>query len=128
MRTGRHASIPETAADLREVWAAARPLDDATRPVWLAPEDDDGDFRHAGSVSLAGLDDLARAAAMAEFNELEYARLVVEEDPRRSDVHTTSMSANRGPSPSGASASARVRPRGVSPPRTTTPRCSPPSR
>ncbi len=87
MRTGRHASIPESAADLREVWAAARPLDDATRPVWLPPEDDDGDFRHAGSVSLAGLDDLARAAAMAEFNELEYARLVVEEDPRRADVH-----------------------------------------
>lgn len=87
MRTGRHFSIPERPADLRSLWAAAAPLDEATRPRWLEAEDDDGDFRHAGCVSLAGLDAAARAAAMAEFNDLEYARLVVEEDPRRPDVH-----------------------------------------
>lgn len=87
MRTGRHFSIPEGPADLRALWAAARPLDDSTRPGWLDAEDDDGDFRHAGSVLLAGLDAAARAAAMAEFNDLEYARLVVEEDPTRPDLH-----------------------------------------
>jgi len=87
VRTGRHFPIPEGPADLRTVWAAAQPLDDTTRPRWLDAEDDDGDFRHAGSVSLAGLDQAARAAAMAEFNELEYARLVVEEDPTHPDLH-----------------------------------------
>lgn len=87
MRTGRHFPIPEGPADLRTLWAAARPLDDATRPRWLPAEDDDGDFRHAGSVSLAGLDTAARDAALEEFNHLEYARLVVEEDLRRLDVH-----------------------------------------
>lgn len=87
MRTGRHFPIPEGPADLRTLWAEARPLDDATRPGWLPAEDDDGDFRHAGSVSLAGLDGPAHAAALEEFNTLEYARLVVEEDARRPDVH-----------------------------------------
>ena len=87
MRTGRHFSIPERPADLRSLWAAARPLDDATRPGWLPAEDDDGEFRHAGSVLLAGLDAAARAAAMDEFNALEHARLVVHEDPRQSDLH-----------------------------------------
>jgi hypothetical protein len=79
--------VPERPADLRSLWKVATPLDDATRPAWLAAEDDDGDFRHAGSVSLVGLDAAARAAAMHEFNDLEYARLVVEEDPRRPGVH-----------------------------------------
>jgi hypothetical protein len=87
VRTGRHFPIPEGPADLRTLWAKALPLDEATRPRWLPAEDDDGDFRHAGSVSLAGLDAAARAAALDEFNALEYARLVVEEDPRRPDVH-----------------------------------------
>ena len=86
MRIGRHFSIPERPADLRTLWAASRPLDDETRPRWLEAGDE-GEFRHAGSVSLAGLDDAARAAAMQEFNELEHARLVVEEDPRRADLH-----------------------------------------
>lgn len=87
MRTGRHFPIPEGPADLRTLWDKSLPLDDATRPRWLPAEDDDGDFRHAGSVSLAGLDAPARAAALEEFNTLEYARLVVEEDSRRPDVH-----------------------------------------
>ncbi|MFM7243614.1 MAG: hypothetical protein ACKO40_05470 [Planctomycetaceae bacterium] len=87
MRTGRHFPIPQGPADLRTLWDKALPLDDATRPRWLPAEDDEGDFRLAGSVSLAGLDAAARAAALEEFNTLEYARLVVEEDARRPDVH-----------------------------------------
>ena len=96
MRTGRHFSIPQGPADLRRLWLAAARLDDATRPRWLEAEDDDGDFRHAGSVSLAGLDAAGRAAAMMEFNDLEYARLVVEEDPGRPDVHHVDV---RAPQP-----------------------------
>lgn len=87
MRTGRHFPIPEGPADLRALWAAARPLDDATRPRWLPVEDDDGDFRHAGSVSLAGCDAASRGTAMQEFNDLEFARLVVEEDAAQPDLH-----------------------------------------
>ena len=83
---GRHFPIPEGPADIRSLWHTAAPLVDGTRPPWLGPDDDD-DFRLSGTVSLAGLDDAERAAAMHEFNELEIVRLVVDEDPTDHDRH-----------------------------------------
>ena len=85
MRQGRHAPVPEGRGDLRRLWTAGCPLDPNALPPWLAAEDASG-YRLVARTSLAGLSAAEREAAEREFEALELARLVVDDDPRDPDV------------------------------------------
>lgn len=94
MRQGRHGPIPEGRHDLRTLWASGQPLTAETRPAWLEAEDAGG-YRLVATATLAGLSDVARAAAEDAFGAMEMARLVVTEDPRDADVRHVYVAAPR---------------------------------
>jgi len=87
MRQGRHAIVPEGRGDLRRLWDAGCPLEPNALPSWLGAEDASG-YRLVARASLAGLSAAEREAAEREFESLELARLVVDDDPRDPDVRT----------------------------------------
>ncbi len=86
MQTGRHFPIPERPDDVRQLWREARSLSASQVPPWLDADDAD-EYRHIGSVSLAGLGDADRVAADGEFATLELARLIVDHDRATADLH-----------------------------------------
>jgi hypothetical protein len=80
LRQGKFVQIPERPADLRQLWEQSRPLQLASLPEWLTPDDADG-YRHVGCASGAGLSGAERERYFAELRELEETGLVVDPDP-----------------------------------------------
>ena len=80
MRQGKFVQIPEKPADLRQLWEESTPLQLASLPEWLTP-DDAGGYRYVGSASGTGLSVAERERYFTELRELEETGLVIDPDP-----------------------------------------------
>ncbi len=84
MKAGRFFRIPERPSELWDLWNQARPLRPDRLPQWLTWEDAAA-YRYLASASAAGLTAAENAVFLAEIEELELARLIVDADP--GDAH-----------------------------------------
>jgi hypothetical protein len=84
VKEGRFFSIPERPGDLRDIWNRAQPLQKGRLPAWLTWEDA-ADYRCVDCVLTEGLTEADDAALLAEIEELELARLIVDKDDDNPD-------------------------------------------
>src|SRR5262249_40027856 len=82
---GRYLRIPEGPADMDRLWELSAPLEPASLPVWLS-RGDEGYYRIAGAVHVAGLSSADRAAYLAERAELAELGLVIEASPQEPEI------------------------------------------
>ena len=81
MKDGVFVRIPQGAADVERLWSEAAPLDDSTRPKWLAPEKS-MNYRFIGDLRSADLSASGRAALAAELSAFQSTGGMVDESRR----------------------------------------------
>jgi SAM-dependent methyltransferase len=86
VRQGKHVRIPEGRADLEQLWREAEPLQPTNLPAWVSPEYANT-YRYLGFTSWANLPEHERKAYFAEFEALEAAGLIVDQDDDRCVHH-----------------------------------------
>ncbi len=90
MKAGRYFQIPERPSELWPLWEQAQLLRPDNLPQWLDWEDA-ATYRYLGSASTSNASDAEKALFLAETDELEIARMVVDEDPRDAAVRHVYM-------------------------------------
>jgi hypothetical protein len=109
MKHGRFFQIPEKPCELSDLWTRAQAVPPDARPDWMTL-DDLPSYRLMGSASSADLSAAEKAAFAEELDEMAYARLIVQADPRDENKHfiyigaprpepVWSIGIYRGPSP-----------------------------